>query len=324
MDILVTGSSGYIGSFLISQNKTVPNSANFIGLDEVPHEGLARTQYTGSFCDLKLINRIFQENPKISHVIHLAALKSAPESAEKLHSYYETNIECTLKFIEDLSSQRIKKFIFASSAAVYDYSHPPTNNLLNENSKLGITSPYGVFKRLIEAEISRLAVSSPNIQFQSIRIFNPVGLNQHAHWSRRSDLLSKIASCIVENRIFEIRGNKFDTIDGTAVRDYIPLEDLATGILEIALSPGKLGFHEIFNLGSGKETTVLSLVRKVNLLLEAFNRELRYQVSSAVITDSRGYPADISKVREFIGWEPKISLDSALKPFIESVIKSGQ
>lgn len=324
MDILVTGSSGYIGSFLTSQNKTVPNSVNFIGLDEVRNEGLAHRQYIGSFCNPKLLNRIFQENPKISHVIHLAALKSAPESVEKLMLYYQTNVECTLKFIEELSSQRIKKFIFASSASVYDYSNPPIRNRLNENSKLGLTSPYGVFKRLIEAEISRLAVSTPNIHFQSMRIFNPVGLNQYAHWSHRSDLLSKIASCVVEKGTLEIRGDKFDTMDGTAVRDFIPLEDLATGILEIALSAGRPGFHEIFNLGSGKETTVLSLVRKVNSVLEAFNKELRYRISSATVTDSRGYPADISKVKKSIGWEPKISLDSVLKPFIESVIKNDQ
>jgi len=325
MEVLITGSSGYIGSFLTSQSFFSEDvKINFVGIDQSTKFNHMKQIYQGSFCDPHLISKVFQENPGISHVIHLAALKSAPESLEKINLYYQTNVQCTLNFIEELCSKKIKKFVFASSAAVYDYSTPPHNNRLSEESKLGTSSPYGVFKRLIEAEISRFAEVSNSTHFQSVRIFNPVGLNPQSHWSSRADLLSKIANCIKNNTVLEIRGDNFQSVDGTAVRDFIPIEDLVIGLMKLTTSTSKKQNHEIYNLGTGRETSILGLVEKVNETLQAYNKKLRYSMVNPITTDIRGYAADISKLTKLLEWTPTTSLDSTLKRFFDMVVQNDK
>ena len=316
--ILVTGGAGYIGSHtcveLLNEGHELVVVDNF---SNSKPEAVRRIQaitgrsfdfYPVDVCDADALTGIFQKHP-IDAVIHFAGLKAVGESVAKPLEYYRNNIDSTLTLCEVCRTAGVKKIVFSSSATVYGI---PERVPITEDSPLFCTNPYGWTKFMNEQILRDLATADPAWSIILLRYFNPIG----AHVSGQigedpagipNNLMPYIAQVAVGRLpVLHVYGNDYQTPDGTGVRDYIHVVDLALGHCRaIDHVLGHTG-AETINLGTGRGYSVLELIAAFE---RASGRKIPYQIDPRRAGDIAESYADPAKARKLLGWQASRSLD---------------
>ena len=318
MEVLVTGGAGYIGSHTCVE--LLNKGYDVIVIDNLSNsnpESLNRVQeltgktlkfYEGDVRDEALLTKIFKEN-KPECVIHFAGLKAVGESVEKPWMYYNNNLNSTLVLTKVMEKAGMKRIIFSSSATVYTAgSEMP----LKETSPTGgCTNPYGWTKYMTEQILSGMANADKDWSICLLRYFNPIG----AHESGRigedprgipNNLMPYITQVAVGRRpLLNVFGNDYDTPDGTGVRDYIHVVDLAKGhVAAVDYVLGNTGC-EVFNLGTGTGYSVLDMVKTFQ---EVNNVPVPYVIAPRRAGDIATCYANPDKSREVLGWQAEKNL----------------
>lgn len=312
MAVLVTGGAGYIGSHTCVE--LLENDHEIIVLDNFSNskpEALKRIKeitgkefkfYQVDLLDKKAIENVFNEND-IDSVIHFAGLKAVGESVSMPLHYYHNNITGTLLLCQVMQEYGVKKLVFSSSATVYGM---PEKMPITEDFPLNTTNPYGSTKLMIEQILKDLYIADNSWSIALLRYFNPIG----AHESGRigedpngipNNLMPYITQVGVGKlEELQVFGNDYPTEDGTGVRDYIHVVDLANGHLKALEKVHNFTGVEPFNLGTGKGYSVLELVAAFE---EATNRKVPYKITERRPGDVAVCYADPAKAKKELGWE---------------------
>lgn len=319
MNVLLAGGAGYIGSHtcveLLNAGHDVIVADNFS--NSCP-EAIKRVEeitgkkvplYEADVCEKDAVDKIFAEN-KIDAVIHFAGLKAVGESCEKPVMYYRNNIDSTLTLLEAMKKYGVNNFIFSSSATVY--GTPKTVPLVETMPTGSPTNPYGWTKLMMEQILTDTAKANPEMSVVLLRYFNPIG----AHESGRigedpngipNNLMPYITQ-VAAGRLPQLGvfGDDYPTHDGTGVRDYIHVVDLAKGhVKAIEYSANHKG-TEVFNLGTGTGYSVLDIVKafiKVNKI------DIPYVIKPRRAGDIAECYADASKAEKILGWKAEKNLE---------------
>lgn len=318
MNILVTGGAGYIGSHtcveLINKGYNVIVIDNFVNsskesLDRVSQiTGKKVTLYEGDVRNKELLERIFAEN-SISYVIHFAGLKAVGESCSMPINYYQNNLESTLTLVEVMGKYNCKKIVFSSSATVY--GDPETLPLTEKCKVGGTTNPYGTSKYFQEIILSDLCKSDAEWTVVLLRYFNPVGAHEsgligEAPSGIPNNLTPYVAKVAIGQLPYlNVFGNDYDTHDGTGVRDYIHVVDLAKGHVVAIEKIESAGCH-IYNLGTGVGYSVLDLVKAFS---KACGHDVPYKFAPRRPGDIAACYADATKAKNELGWTAELGID---------------
>ena len=318
MKVLVTGGAGYIGSHtcveLLNEGYEVVVVDNLCNSNP---ESLKRVQeltgktlkfYEGDVRDETLLKKIFAEN-EISCVIHFAGLKAVGESVAKPLEYYENNLCSTMTLCRVMGKRGVKRIIFSSSATVYSGDNEMP---LRETSKTGnCTNPYGWTKYMGEQILRDLTVADPQWSVVLLRYFNPVGAHESGLIGEHpngipNNLMPFISQTAIGKRHhLSVFGNDYDTHDGTGVRDYIHVVDLAKGhVAAVKYAVENLGC-DVFNLGTGTGYSVLDMVKAFN---EANGLDLPYKIVDRRPGDLATCYADPAKSAEKLQWKAEKTL----------------
>lgn len=318
--ILVTGGTGYIGSHttveLLQAGYEVEIIDNLYNskievLDQIAElTGTKPKFYNVDLRDAEALAEIF-ENGKYDAVIHFAGLKAVGESVEKPLEYYENNIGGTINLLECMEEFGVKKLIFSSSATVYGDQLAPLDESLPTGE--GITNPYGRTKFMIEEIIKDLCVADPEFSATILRYFNPVGAHPSGllgeNPNDKPNNLMPIIMQVSTGKIPELSvyGDDYDTPDGSCIRDYIHVVDLAKGHLA-ALEHMQPGVN-VYNLGSGRGTSVLEMIMAFE---QASGKELSYRIVERRAGDLAKVYADPAKAKSELGWEAELTIDDMM------------
>ena len=318
MNVLVTGGAGYIGSHTcveLIQKGHVPVvvdnlcNASAKSLERVEEiTGTKITFYEGDVRDEALLERIFADHA-IDCVIHFAGLKAVGESVSMPLAYYDNNLCSTMTLCSVMARCGVKKIVFSSSATVY--SSDNTMPLSEQSRTGGCTNPYGWTKYMCEQILRDVAKADPEWSVVLLRYFNPVG----AHISGRigehpngipNNLMPYIAQTAVGKREkLSVFGDDYPTPDGTGVRDYIHVVDLARGhVAAIDYMQQNTG-EAVFNLGTGKGYSVLDMVHAFE---QANGVSVPYEIAPRRPGDVATCYADPTKSREVLGWQAQLEL----------------
>lgn len=317
MRILVTGGAGYIASHtavsLIERGHEPVLLDNFCNskasvVDRI--EALTRVRppmLQGDVRDGSFVERALREH-RVQSVIHFAALKAVGESVAQPLSYYENNIQGTLSLLAAMRRMDVRTLVFSSSATVYSADQPMP---LREDGQLGAVNPYGRTKRMIEEILADMAAADPGVSYTSLRYFNPVGAHPSGTMGEDprgvpNNLMPFVAQVAV-GRLPRLRifGNDYPTPDGTGVRDYIHVCDLADGhVAAINHCHGKPGYH-VFNLGTGQGSSVMDVLQAFS---RTCGRELPYEVVPRRAGDVAACWADPAHAERVLGWRATRSL----------------
>ncbi|WP_082102539.1 UDP-glucose 4-epimerase GalE [Robbsia andropogonis] len=315
--ILVTGGAGYIGAHTCVELMGAGYDVVIVdNLVNSKREAVRRIeQITGrpvSFVegdarDAALLDDIFTRTP-ITGVIHFAALKAVGESVQKPLAYYRNNLEGLLVVLEVMERHKVKHFVFSSSATVYG---DPASVPIDESFPLSATNPYGQSKLIAEQVLRDLLVSDNTWRIATLRYFNPVGAHHTGLIGEDpagipNNLMPYIAQVAV-GRLAKLRvfGGDYDTHDGTGVRDYIHVVDLARGHLAALDALVKLDESFTVNLGTGKGYSVLDAIRAFET---ASGRAVPYEIVARRPGDIAACYADPTKAAELIGWRAQYDL----------------
>lgn len=320
MNILVTGGLGFIGSHtvieLIKNNHTVIIADNLINskievLDKLLKiTGIKPTFYQIDVTDEAKLEEIFV-NHKIDGVIHFAGLKAVGESVSKPLEYYYNNLVSTMGLSKMCLKYGVNKFVFSSSATVYGDQPSP----LKEDMELKkTTNPYGETKAISERILTDIANANEGFSVSLLRYFNPVGAHESGLIGEDPNgipnnlmpFVTKVAKGQLEK--LSVFGNDYDTIDGTGVRDYIHVVDLAKGHVK-AVENLKDGVN-IYNLGTGKGTSVLELV---NAFMKVNEINVPYEIVGRRPGDIATCFADASKAEKELGWKAELGIEEMVR-----------
>lgn len=312
MSILVTGGAGYIGSHtcveLLNAGYEIVVLDNFYNSCS---ESLNRIkELTGKDfrfyeCDIRDragLDKIFNEN-KIDAVIHFAGLKAVGESVEKPLEYYNNNIGGTVTLCEAMRDAGCKKMVFSSSATVYGMSNPSP---LKEDMQIGgTTNPYGTTKYMIELILHDLCVADPEWSVTVLRYFNPIGAHESGRIGENpngipNNLMPYITQVAVGKlECLNVFGNDYDTPDGTGIRDYIHVVDLALGhIKAVEKALNSTGIN-VYNLGTGNGYSVMEIISAFE---KASGQKINYRISERRAGDLAVCYSDPSKAKSELNW----------------------
>lgn len=318
MAILITGGAGYIGTHtcieLLNLGEDIVVVDNFSNSKpravELVKEITGREFpfYEIDVLDEKALDTVFTEN-KIESVIHFAGLKAVGESVEKPIAYYHNNIVSTLILCKVMAKHDVFRIVFSSSATVYG---APKEVPIKEDFPLSTTNPYGSTKLMIEQILGDLYISDDRWSIALLRYFNPIGAHKSGKIGEDpngipNNLLPFISQVAVGKLDYlRVFGDDFDTVDGTGVRDYIHVTDLALGhvkaLNKIATSNGV----NTYNLGTGNGYSVLEIVRAFE---KASGVEIPYKITGRRQGDIAECYADATKAKNELGWEATRGLD---------------
>tara|TARA_B100002019_G_C21239561_1_gene584713 strand:- start:375 stop:1382 length:1008 start_codon:yes stop_codon:yes gene_type:complete len=314
--ILITGGCGYIGSHtvleLLKKKRrivVVDNLSNSTQQNIKNIEKFFKTKINFHKVDLRnerKLYTIFKRYKNIDSVIHFAGLKSVNESTKNPIDYYENNISGTITLLNVMKKFKCYKIVFSSSATVYsDSQNPP----YSESSLLGYKNPYGFTKLFIEKILENLKNSNDHWKICILRYFNPVGANPQGiigeEAIKPSNLFPVISSVISSKKKKQsIFGNNYPSKDGTPIRDYVHVEDLARGHIN-ALSHLKKSSFSIFNLGTGKGYTVLEVIQMFEKLIA---RKIPIRITKRREGDVAASYADCNLAKKVLGWKPRKNL----------------
>ena len=318
MNVLLTGGAGYIGTHtcieLINAGHTVVVADNFSNSSPKAIErveeitGKKIPLYNSDVCDVEALDKLFAEN-KIDAVIHFAGLKAVGESCEIPVAYYRNNLDSTLALLEVMKKYSVANFVFSSSATVYGI---PKSVPLVETMPTGCTNPYGWTKLMNEQILTDAAKADSNLSVVLLRYFNPIGAHESGRIGENpngipNNLMPYITQ-VAAGRLkrLGVFGNDYPTHDGTGVRDYIHVVDLAKGHVKAIDYAEQHKGTEIFNLGTGTGYSVLDIVKafsKVN------NIEIPYDIKPRRAGDIAECYADPTKAYEILGWKAEKNLE---------------
>ena len=316
MAILVTGGAGYIGSHtciellnagydvVVVDNLCNSCKESLKRVEEIA--GKSVTFYEVDLLDQAGLKRVF-DNEKIESVIHFAGLKAVGESVFKPLEYYHNNITGTLILCDEMRKHGVKSIVFSSSATVY--GNPAFVPITEECPKGEITNPYGRTKGMLEQILTDLHTADPEWQIMLLRYFNPIGAHESGRIGENpkgipNNLLPYITQVAVGKLVcLGVFGNDYDTPDGTCMRDYIHVVDLADGHVKALQKMKKEnGGVWIYNLGTGTGYSVLDVI---NAFEEANDLKINYVFKERRAGDVPACYADSSKAQKELGWVAK-------------------
>ena len=322
MKILLTGGTGYIGSHvaveLLQDGHEIVILDNLVNSKEGVLDRIAEIVgtrpkfYQADLLDKMALEKIFSEN-EFDVVMHFAGLKAVGESVEEPLKYYENNISGTLNLLEAMKAHDVKKIIFSSSATVY--GDASGENLAEDlETGHGISNPYGRTKYMIEEILKDVSVADGNFSATILRYFNPVGAHKSGKLGEdpngRPNNLMPIVMKVAKGEYPELSvyGNDYPTPDGTCIRDYVHVVDLAKGHVA-ALSNMKNGV-QIYNLGTGKGTSVLEMVAAFE---KASGEKLPYTIVDRRAGDLPCLFCDPAKAEAELGWKAELTIDDVME-----------
>ncbi|HMR73017.1 MAG TPA: UDP-glucose 4-epimerase GalE [Candidatus Saccharibacteria bacterium] len=317
MTILLTGGAGYIGTHtaveLLENGHDIVIVDNLVNSSE---EAVGRVKeitgksfpfYKADIRDETALNAIFEQYA-VEAVIHFGGLKAVGESVEKPLAYYNNNVSGSVILFQLMQQHGIKKLVFSSSATVYGSAPYPYEESMQTG--IGITNPYGRTKYMIEEIMRDIATANSDVEFVALRYFNPVGAhpsgligeNPQGIPNNLMPFIAQTAAGLREKlRIF---GDDYDTVDGTCVRDFIHVVDLAKGHLA-ALEHLQPGFDAV-NLGSGTGTSVMQLVKAFE---NACGKTIPYEIAPRRAGDLAEFYANTDKAKQLLGWQTQKTVD---------------
>ena len=318
MNILVTGGAGFIGSHTCVE--LLQNGYEVIILDNYYNSspdavkaiekitGKSVKTYETDMLDKDGVEQVFAEN-NIDAVIHFAGLKAVGESVQKPMFYYHTNLEGTINIIEAMERHQVKKFVFSSSATVYGMNNPSP---YVEGMPLSATNPYGWTKLMIEQMLCDACVAHPDWHVALLRYFNPIGAHASGRIGEKPNgipnnlmpYITMVAAGKLDH--LNIFGGDYDTPDGTGVRDYIHVCDLAVGHIKALDKLDQIQGARAFNLGTGVGYSVLDIVHAFE---KANNLKIPYEITDRRPGDLPSYFADTTRAYQELGFKTQHSLE---------------
>ena len=321
MKILVTGGAGFIGSHtvvellnaghevVIVDNLSNSKATSIDAIKQITGKDKEIKFYKEDILNEDKLNLIFDQNPEIEAVIHFAAFKAVGESVEKPIEYYKNNIGGTLSLVDCMRKHNVKKIVFSSSATVYG---DPETVPIKETAKTGgCTNPYGQTKLMNEQILNDVYVSDNDWSVILLRYFNPIGAHESGLIGESPNgipnnlmpYINKVAFGELDH--LNIFGNDYPTPDGTGVRDYIHVVDLAKGHLKAIDRAKATTGVEVFNLGTGKGYSVLDIVKNFE---DATGVKVKYEIVERRPGDIAECYADPTKAYEVLGWKAEKTL----------------
>lgn len=323
-NILLTGGAGYIGSHTAIELLNTGYSVIIVdNLSNSSLESLNRVEkitnkkilfYEIDLCDKNKVNEVINSN-KIDAVIHFAGLKAVGESVNNPLLYYKNNILSTLNLLEAMLENNIKNLVFSSSATVY--GNPASIPITEKHSTgVGLTNPYGKTKYFIEEILQDMTNTKQEWQITSLRYFNPIGAHPTGLIGEDptgipNNLMPFISQVAIGKRKkLNIYGNDYKTKDGTGVRDYIHVVDLAKAHLAAIKNPSKKNIYRSINIGTGQGTSVTELI-------EAFERinkiKINYKFENRRPGDIAECYADPTLAKKELDWVAKLTIEDACR-----------
>jgi UDP-glucose 4-epimerase len=322
MKVLITGGAGYVGS-------TTARALEIAGHTPVILDSLVtgprafvgdRIFYEGDIADRNLVSRIFREHADISHTVHMAALVVVPESVERPYAYYRNNVAKSLELFDQLAELGKPRVLFSSSAAIYASG---AGWEVDEGSEIAPTSPYASTKAMTERILQDLCAAG-QLRGISLRYFNPVGsdpeLRTGSHVRAPSHVLGQlIRTALGQQPVFRLTGTTFPTRDGSGLRDYLHVWDLAQAHVRAverfdhALEQAG-GTSTAINVGTGRGLTVLELLRTVE---EVVGRALPVEVTPPRPGDVRGAYAKVGRARQLLDWQAELPVEDGVRSALE-------
>ena len=318
MAVLVSGGMGYIGSHtvieLIQSGRDVVIVDNLFNSDITVLDRIYKITgekpkfYKIDVCDKMNLEKVFEEND-IDSVIHFAALKAVGESVEKPLEYYSNNLVNTIVLLELMKKFNVKNLVFSSSATVYG---DPQSCPITEDFPLSATNPYGRTKLMIEDILRDICKADESFNVAILRYFNPVGAHKSGLIGEEPNgipnnlmpYITKVAIGKLEQ--LSVFGNDYNTIDGTGVRDYIHVVDLALGHVKALEKLEQNCGLVTYNLGTGNGYSVLEMI---NAFSKASGKQIPYKIVGRRPGDIAMCYADSKKVESELGWKVKYGLD---------------
>ncbi len=325
--ILVTGGMGYIGSHtivdLLENNFKVISVDNLVNSDISTRKGIKKitgkkvTNYEVNLCSLKKTRKIFEENPDISGVIHFAALKSVEFSVQQPTEYFKNNIESLLNILVCMEEFGVKNLIFSSSCTVY--GNPDQLPVTEDTPMKPAESPYGRTKQIGEYILEDFAKRHKDINVILLRYFNPAGAHPSALIGEKSTgyvttlvpLINEVA--VGKREKLTVYGNDYPTRDGSCLRDFIHVSDLAnahTKALTYVLAGKNAKNCEVFNLGIGEGVTVLEAIHAFE---KVTGIKLNWQLGERRAGDVMAIYSVNTKAVEQLGWTPKYNIEEIMR-----------
>jgi UDP-glucose 4-epimerase len=315
--VLIAGGAGFIGSTIASA--CLDNGMTPVILDNLStgRAEFARDRifYQGDIADGPLIDKIFTEHPEITAVVHAAAAIVVPESVEQPLRYYRENVAKSVEFIDHVVRNGCGRYLFSSSAAIY---RPGEDFSVDENSPLQPLSPYARTKMVMEHLLEDCAAAY-DLRVASLRYFNPIGadpqLRSGLQIARPSHLLGKLLTSVETGEEFLLTGVDWPTRDGSGIRDFIHVWDLAEAHVaalrrfDEVLPPGGDTSYQVINLGTGNGTTVKEFVAAFEAVTQ---HALRTREVGARPGDNAGSFTRSVKAYELLGWQPRFTLEQGI------------
>ncbi len=325
--VLVTGGCGYIGSHTIIdlidkgfEVVSVDNNVNSYPsvMDDVENiTGKKIQNYPVNLCDFEATNKIFEDHPDINGVIHFAALKSVGESVSQPLNYFKNNLYSLLNVLECCKKHDVKGFIFSSSCSVYGNAKelPVTEDTPFEEAE----SPYARTKQMGEQIVKDFAVNNPKVCSVMLRYFNPGGAHESGLIGEQpKNIALNLVPVITETAIGKresmvVFGDDYDTRDGSCVRDYIHVMDIAnahTKSIEYLFLDKNKSNYEIFNLGIGEGVTVIEAIQAFE---KVSGKKLNYKIAPRREGDVVAIYANNDKATNVLGWRPNRNIEDIMK-----------
>ena len=334
MNVLVTGGAGFIGSHTCVE--LLQNGVDIVVMDNYvnssPEALRAVEQITGKtfpiyecdMLDMAGFEKVFAEN-KIDAVIHFAGLKAVGESVSKPLEYYHNNISGTLNLLLLMRKYGVKKLVFSSSATVYGMNNPVP---FREDMPVGgTTNPYGTTKYFIEQILRDVAFADNSWSIALLRYFNPIGAHESGLIGENpngipNNLMPYIARVAAgQLECLSVFGDDYPTPDGTGVRDYIHVCDLASGHLKALEKLESIHGAEAYNLGTGHGSSVLEVVHAFE---KACGHPVNYKIAPRRPGDIAECYADVSKAKKELGWEATRTLDDMCRDSWNFIVKETE
>lgn len=322
MSLLITGGTGYIGSHtvveLLKLNQDIiivdnlANSSTLV-LERVKEiTGKTVTFIKADVCDFEQMDKVFTEHT-IESVVHFAGLKAVGESNDIPLAYYHNNVSGSVILLEVMKKHNVKKFVFSSSATVYGENNPSP---LNESMPTSATNPYGQTKLMVEHVLFDLAKSDPEWSIACLRYFNPIGAHESGLIGENpngipNNLLPYVSQVAV-GRLpqLQVFGDDYDTVDGTGVRDYIHVVDLAIGHVKALQNLDKISGCQPINLGTGNGTSVLEIV---NTFKDISGQDIPYAIVPRRAGDLGTVYANADIANDLLGWEAQRDMKTMIE-----------
>jgi len=317
MNILVTGGAGYIGSHTLVE--LLNNGHEVIVIDNLSNssrESLNRVEkitgksvefHEADVCDVRALDAVFSTH-NIDAVIHFAGLKAVGESVAMALHYYKNNLESTLNLLDRMKQYDVKKLVFSSSATVYG---DPVELPLLETSQRSATNPYGQTKLMIEQILEDVAATNEGWNITSLRYFNPIGAHDSGLIGEDpsgapNNLLPYVAR-VAAGKLEKVMvfGNDYDTPDGTGVRDYIHVVDLAQAHLAALDHLDHPDVYKVYNVGTGGADSVMDMIHAFE---KASGKTIPYEVVARRPGDIASCYADVSLAEKELDWSAKLTI----------------